>query len=172
MLAIAEEVGDVTLGTLALIGLADLERRDGRLQIAEGLARRSIASAEARFAESEEALARIVLARLARQTANIDGALEESSRALSELDSEGVARDLCEALVCRAEVLLDLRSHRTELTSILRQLDDVMSRLGHGIFLLHSDRAQEILRYAVARRISNSYRVLLQKLEVGLRTVW
>ncbi len=165
VLTIAEEVGDVTLGTLALIGLADLERRDGRPQIAEGLAKRSIASAEARLARSEEALARVVLARLARQSVNVDCALEESAAALAELGSEGVARDLCEALVCRAEVLVDLRSHRAELTSTLRRLDDVISQLGHGLFLLYSDRAQEILRYAVARRISDSYRTLLQKFE-------
>ena len=165
VLTIAEEVNDVTLGTLALIGLADLERRDGRPDAAEALAKRSIASAETRLARSEEALARLTLARLARQGGNADRALSESAAALAELESEGVARDLGEALLCRAEVLLDLRSHRAELTSTLRRLDEVISKLGQGRFVLYSDRALDILRYAVSRRVGDSYRELLRKLE-------
>ncbi len=169
--AIADEVGDVTLGTLALIGLADLERRDGQLQAAETLARRSIASAEARLAESEEALARLTLARLARRLGNTEEALSESAAALSELEAEGVAGDLCEALVCRAEVLIDLRSHRSELNTTLRRLDEVIDRLGHGQFLLYSDRARDILRYAVSRRISDTYEALSHKLDAPAATL-
>jgi ATP/maltotriose-dependent transcriptional regulator MalT/DNA-binding SARP family transcriptional activator len=164
VLAIAEEVNDATLGTLALVGLADLERRAGRYQTAETLARRAIASAESRLARSEEALARLTLARLARRLENTDEALVESAAAVSALDAAGMARELGDALLCRAEVLVDLRSHRAELTETLRRLDEVISRVGHGQFVLYSERAEEILRYAVARRISGSYNDLLRKL--------
>jgi ATP/maltotriose-dependent transcriptional regulator MalT/two-component SAPR family response regulator len=165
VIGISEEVNDVTLGTLALAGLADLERRAGRRQEAETLARRAIASAESRMARSEEALARLTLARLARQRGDVEEALTESETALSLLGSEGVARDLGEALLCRAEVLIDLRSHRAELNTTLRRLDDVIARLGHGSFVLFSERAADILRYATARKISDSFRELRDRLE-------
>lgn len=165
VLAIAEEVNDVTLGTLAIVGLADLERRAAHFQTAETLARRAIASAESRLARSEEALARLTLARLARQLGNRDEAMTESAAAVSGLEAAGMARELGDALLCRAEVLIDLRSHRGELTETLRRLDEVINRIGHGQFILYSDRAGDILRYAVARRISNAYGDLLRRLE-------
>ena len=165
VLLIADEQNDLSLATMALLGVADVERRLRRYEAAEATARRAMASAESRLAANEEALAKVVLSRVARQQGKTDEAVMYSSAAAAAFEAATAARELGEALVAQAENIVDQRSKRAELNSTLRRLEEIATRLGHGQFILASDRALDILQYAVSRKIGgNLFRDLLRRL--------
>ncbi len=164
-LALSGDLGEMTLATHAMTGLALTCLYEGDRGKADVLALRALVSAEQRGSDYEQGLAHAVRGRIFRQQGRLEEAISALQSATALFERSGASRELAAALLHLADAALPIRSRRALLRLTLERLAAIGRESSVGHFLAYAGQeAPGVLQYAASRKVGNGFfRELLRK---------